>query len=325
MAAELTVLFTSAGRRNQLIDCFRRDAEELGLRLRVLAADLRPEMSSACHAADTAFAVPRCTSDDYVPRLTEICRREGVQLLVPTIDPELAPLSRNRAEFAAFGTRVVVSAPEIVALAGDKQATAARLTSAGVTTPATCALADYLAAPDRLAWPVIVKPRGGSASVGIVRPKAREELWALDPTGDLIVQELWRGTEYTVNLFFDSAGRLRSAVPHRRIEVRSGEVSKGRTERVPCLLEDAQRIASAITDGARGPLCFQAIVADDGACGVFEINARFGGGYPLAHHAGAKFSRWLLQDAVGIENDFSMDWREGVTMLRYDAAVFIDE
>ncbi|MBI2513181.1 MAG: ATP-grasp domain-containing protein [Opitutae bacterium] len=325
MADEITVLFTSAGRRNQLIDCFRRDAEELGLRLRVLAADLRPELSSACHAADAAFAVPRCTSEEYVPQLLEIARAEGVKLVVPTIDPELGPLSRQQAQFAKLGTRVVVSEPGVVALAGDKQATAERLAAAGVTTPATCALVEYMAAPDRLRWPVVVKPRSGSASVGIVRPMTREELDGLDAAADSIVQELWRGTEYTVNMFFDASGTLRCAVPHRRIEVRAGEVSKGRTERIPRLLEAAELIASAISGAARGPLCFQAIVDDTGACGVFEINARFGGGYPLAHRAGARFSRWLLQEATGVLSDASTDWRTGVTMLRYDAAVFIDE
>jgi carbamoyl-phosphate synthase large subunit len=55
---------------------------------------------------------------------------------------------------------------------------------------------------------------------------------------------------------------------------------------------------------------------------VFEINARFGGGYPLAHHAGATFARWLLEEAVGLEPTCHNDWRDGVRMLRYDAALF---
>jgi carbamoyl-phosphate synthase large subunit len=88
MEDSLTLLFTSARRRNQLMDCFRRDAALLGVSVRVLAADLCPQLSSACRQADASFAVPRCTDPQYVPALMEICRREGVRLLVPTIDTE---------------------------------------------------------------------------------------------------------------------------------------------------------------------------------------------------------------------------------------------
>jgi carbamoyl-phosphate synthase large subunit len=158
--------------------------------------------------------------------------------------------------------------------------------------------------------------------MGIVRPRSPAELVGL-PLDDYLVQEMWDGAEYTVNLFFDQEGDLRCAVPHRRIEVRSGEVSKGRTERVPALMNAAHQLAAALP-GARGPLCFQAIVRPDGSFAVFEINARFGGGYPLAHHAGATFTRWLLEEALCSPCTAHDNWREGVTMLRYDAAVFLD-
>lgn len=69
-------------------------------------------------------------------------------------------------------------------------------------------------------------------------------------------------------------------------------------------------------------MCFQVI--DDAQRGpqVIEINARFGGGYPLAHEAGAHFADWLLQEQAGMALQANDDWREGVTMLRYDDAVF---
>jgi len=90
------------------------------------------------------------------------------------------------------------------------------------------------------------------------------------------------------------------------------------------VVEAARKIAAALP-GARGPLCFQAIVREDGEYAVFEINARFGGGYPLAHRAGATFSKWLLEEAAGLSCSAHDDWKAGVTMLRYDAAVFLDD
>jgi carbamoyl-phosphate synthase large subunit len=58
---------------------------------------------------------------------------------------------------------------------------------------------------------------------------------------------------------------------------------------------------------------------------ILEINARFGGGYPLAHRAGAPFTQWLLEEATDRSSSAHDDWRPGVTMLRYDEAIFIDE
>jgi carbamoyl-phosphate synthase large subunit len=318
----LTVLVSSAGRRVHLLQCFRQDAAVLGINLRVLAADLRPDLSAACHQADQSFSVPRCTSPDYLTALEEICRRERVAVVVPTIDPELGVLARATDRFAAWGTRLVTSSPEVNALAGDKMLTAERLAAAGIRTPRTLSLGEYRKNPRGLPGRVIAKPCGGSSSVGLVRPAKLGDLADL-PQDTYIVQELLQGREYTVNVFFDSAGKLHCAVPHERLEVRNGEVSKGRTERVPSLIEAAHKLA-LVLPGARGPLCFQAFVGPDGSATVFEINARFGGGFPLAHRAGARFSQWLLEEALGLPCSANNDWREGVTMLRYDAAVFLD-
>jgi len=252
----------------------------------------------------------------------EICRKEQVKLLVPTIDTELPVLSAHRADFAAVGTRVVVSAPEVVGLARDKLATARMLAAAGIMTPRTLAWDEFIRDPSQLREPVIAKPTGGSSSIGLIKPARATDLRGLDGRGYL-VQELWRGREYTVNIFFDASGQLRCAVPHERMEVRAGEVSKGRTERVPTLAAAARNLA-AVLPGAYGPLCFQAIVTPAGECCVFEINARFGGGYPLAHHAGARFAQWLLEEVAGLPSTANDDWKAGVTMLRYDAAVFVD-
>jgi carbamoyl-phosphate synthase large subunit len=319
----MNLLFTSAGRRNQLMSCFRHDASELGMDVRVLAADLKPELSPACQQADTAFLVPRCTAPDYIEALLEICRREEIRLLVPTIDTELGVLSEHVADFAAIGTRVVVSEPSIVQLAGDKAATATELARMGIQVPRTLSLTAYREDPGKLPGPVIAKPSAGSSSVGIVYPDTPADLDGLTAE-DYIVQELWQGDEYTVNVFFDQEGKFRTAVPHRRIEVRGGEVSKGRTTRLPVLMDAAEKLGMALS-GARGPLCFQAIVNAAGEAAVFEINARFGGGYPLAHRAGARFSRWLLEEVGGFPSTATDSWKEGVLMLRYDAATFSDD
>jgi len=323
LKTKLTVLISSAGRRVELLNCFRADARDLGLGLRVLGVDSNPVMSSACRVADASFAVPRCLDAAFIPRLLEICAREEVDLLVPTIDTELLPLAAVRATFAAAGTRVAISDAATVGMARDKLRTAAFLRQHGIAAPESLPMARLLETPDALRYPVILKRVDGSSSVGLAEAADGDELRRLrvDPAV-YVAQEKWVGREYTVNLFFTESGACPAAVPHWRAELRAGEVSKGVTRRHPLLTDFSARLAQALP-GARGALCYQAIIAAGGGGVVFEINARFGGGFPLAHRAGARFSRWLLEEAAGLPSSASDDWTEGLAMLRYDAAVFV--
>jgi carbamoyl-phosphate synthase large subunit len=314
------VLITSAGRRVGLIECFRRSAESLDLPLEVMACDLDPGLSAACRIADKSFAVPKCDDPGYIDRLTEIVRAENVGLIVPTIDPELAVLAEASGQLAELGARVHVSPPSVVKIASDKLATIEALAAAGVPVPETWPLEHAARINGATTWPMLVKPRWGSAGRGVAIAHDDKDL-PRHVSEPMVIQELLKGPEYTVNMFVDCGGQLRSIVPHRRLRVRAGEVEKGRTERNAEFEDIAERVLSAIPD-ARGALCFQLMADPDAGAKVFEINARFGGGYPLAHNAGATFTQWLLEEAFGLPVTAHDSWRDGVVMIRYDAAVF---
>lgn len=316
-ADALPVLISSAGRRAALVRAFR----EAGPRMRVHACDLDPDLSSACALADEAHAVPRCSDPAFIDRVEEIVRRHGIRLIVPTIDTELPAYAAAAARLAAAGAHVHVSPPEVIAVARDKMRTMAVLAEAGAPVPETLDEAGLRAEPGRIGWPVFAKPVGGSASRGLGIYPSPDALPADFPE-PMMFQPRLSGPEYTINMFIDRAGALRCVVPHRRLQIRAGEVEKGRTTR----RDDLHRLAVLVhraLPGARGVLCFQVI--DDAARGpqIIEINARFGGGYPLAHHAGARFADWLVEEVEGRPCSASDDWRDGVTMLRYDDAVFL--
>ncbi len=319
--SDVRLLVTSAGRRVGLIDAFRDSARQLDIRLHVVGCDQSPAVSAACQFADRAVAVPPVRSPDYIPALIDVVARHGIDLIVPTIDPELLPLALARDDFAAAGATVAISSPELVAMAGDKLATAAFLAAHDISSPRTAQLELVAAGTADWSGPVFVKPQFGSAGRNAQQLASIEAAHGLGLDEPMLVQALLTGTEYTVNVFFDAGGRLRAAVPHRRLSVRAGEVEKGVTCRLPQLAALAGQLASALP-GPRGAMCFQAMVTSEGDAKMFEINARFGGGYPLAHHAGGTFTRWLLEERLGRESTAHDGWRENVTMLRYDAAIF---
>jgi carbamoyl-phosphate synthase large subunit len=319
-ASEFNILISSAGRRVALLEGFRQSLGVLHVPGRVMAIDCSP-LAAAFHRADRAFVVPRCVDPAFIPSVAEICRREGVSLIVPTIDPELPVYAARRAEIEAAGARVLVSSEAVVAICRDKVLTHRWLVDRGLPAVAQWEVGRV---PTGQPLPLIAKPRFGSAAVGVRCITRAEDLEALPATGDMIVQAVATGIEFTVDVFVDQAGRCRCAVPRRRIEVRAGEVSKGVTVRNGDLEHLAMSVAEALP-GARGVLNIQVFCEPEtGEMRIIEINPRFGGGFPLARHAGADFTRWVIEEALGRECSARNDlWRSGVVMLRYDDAVFV--
>jgi len=320
MPASCNVLLSSAGRRVALLHIWRQALRHLGLRGEVLATDMSP-CSAAFHAADRAFRVPPCSSDDFVPRLLEICAAHDVRVIVPTIDTELPALAEARDDFTSIGTSVLVSSPSTVEIGYDKQRTHAWLTKNGLSTVEQAQVADLVTGGVSLAMPLIIKPRRGSSSAGVVRVDSLSELGA-DRDHD-IAQTVAPGVEYTVDVLLNRSGKCISAVARRRLEVRAGEVSKGITVRDDRICGLAQQVAEALP-GGYGVLNIQIFCEDaERIPRVIEFNARFGGGYPLSWQAGARFPCWLLEEILGMASTAHDHWEDGLTMLRYDEAVFV--
>jgi len=318
----LRMMLSSAGRRVSLMRSFRQSAATLGADLTMFACDLNPEWSPACIEADKAFAAPPAESDEFIPAMLDISKREGIQLVVPTIDTELLAYASARDGFAAIGCHVAVADEALVGMARDKLASARFLTNAGLPSPRTCSVQEFLTGDADMSLPLLAKPRHGSSSRGIMIVRDREQLAALEKDEPYILQELLEGREFTVSLYFDERGVLKCAVPHERLRVRSGEVEKGVTVRDTALTAMAWRLGDTLK-GARGAMCFQTRMDSNGQPSIFEINARFGGGYPLAHRAGAPFTSWMLEERLNLPRTAGDEWEEHVLMLRFDDAVFV--
>ncbi len=319
----MNILFSSAGRRVGLMRCFREALAELGLEGHMVAADAAPH-APAAQFADRAHLVPRCTERGFVAALLELCRRERIDVVVPTIDTELPVYAEHRAELAAAGVHVACSGQRAVEIAADKRLTHAWLRRRGFPVVRQTSLEQAFVEANEWSFPVVVKPAGGSASAGLREIARPAELLALRPNADdLIVEEMAGGAEHTVHVYVDRRGRCLCAAPCRRLEVRAGEVSKGLTVKRRPLMELARAIAETLP-GASGPLNIQIFEDVDGSMRVIEINARFGGGYPLAHQAGARFAHWILEEAKGRTPQPAFDqWQDDLAMLRFDEAVFL--
>ncbi|MGH2787271.1 MAG: ATP-grasp domain-containing protein [Actinomycetota bacterium] len=322
MTTELNVLLSSAGRRVALLDIFRRTLSEMDLEGRVMAADMSP-LSSAWHSADDAFLVPRCTDKEFVPAMLDLCKNHNVGLLVPTLDPELPVYARHRDAFARIGTTVAISSPEVIAIASDKNETHAWLTEERLPTVRQTTDTGFADNGQKWKFPVLVKPRNGSSSIGVAVVDDYLQFEAATRGGDFIVQGIAPGHEYTLDVLADRSGNCVCAVPRRRIETRAGEVSKGVTVRSGELIELAGQVCERLP-GAFGPLNIQMFFdIESQEINVIEINPRFAGGFPLSWQAGAKYPQWLIEEILGRPSSANPStWTDGLVMLRWDQAVF---
>jgi len=304
------------------MNCFRNAAEQLDVNLTMLAVDMDPSWSPACQVADCCYEVDPCTSDGYIKQVLEICSKHDVKLIVPTIDTELLIYAENRQVFEKAGIQLHLGSSEFVRVARDKALTAQLLDRNGIPIPRTWNPPEALKDRKHLPFPVLLKPKGGSCSKGIETVSSadilKEKMVCRD---DYLIQELCTGREYTVNCFYDRQGNCVATVPHFRKFVRDGEVCLAQTERIPEFTAVARQLGQ-IFNGIWGCICFQGFRQKDGSVRVFEINARFGGGYPICDAAGGTFARWLLQDLMGETPDYHDEWKEDVRMLRYDEATF---
>lgn len=316
------VLVCSAGRRVELVRILQETLDELAITGRVLACDVS-ELSAAGHVADGFFLVPEATSPGFLPAVRDLCAAEEIRLIVPTTDTTLAAYARSVRAFAEVGVAVAVSSPETVAIAGDKRRTGEFFRAHGIPTVRQGEVSTVLRSVKDWPLPLVVKPVIGSSSVGVSVATDWLQFESAVIGRDVIVQEPARGSEYTIDLFVDRAGRLRDAVPRKRLEVRAGEVSKGMTVRAEPLLDLAERIVACL------PACFGVLNVQAFWDGVnppqaIEINPRFGGGFPLTHAAGAPFVRWLLESAMNRDPlSPGVAWQPGLLMLRYDGAVLV--
>ena len=316
------ILLSCAGRRVELMHILEETQLFMGIDGCVVATDAQPFSPAFVEASKRAI-VPRVTAPDFVDRMLEVCARNEVRWVIPTIDTELLILAAARERFCAAGVDVMVSSTETIGIGMNKRATHKWFVENGFPTFRQCSVEEALS-DESWVYPCFAKPSCGSRSVGARRIESREVLSQLSDAPDYVVESLGHGVEVTVDAYISPrTGKCECVVPRRRLEVRDGEVSKGRTMDAPEIIELVRRVANALP-GGRGVICVQMFYdLETKEMQLMEINPRFGGGYPLSERAGATFCKWYLEDTLGLESTIHENWTRGLVMMRYDSAVYI--
>lgn len=285
----INLLFTSVGRRVELLQQFRAAANRLGIRLCILGAEISYSAPALCYC-DKTVIVPRISNDQYIPTLIDICISEHVDLVIPTIDTDLLKLASSKKEFDNIGTRVLISRPDKIKLCRDKRFTGDYFRSLGLDSPTTVDSVESYTGP----FPAFIKPADGSSSVGAYRVNNIAELrFHASMLSNYIIQPFVSGIEYTVDVFCDFDGDPVYITPRIRQAVRSGEVLRTMIDHQKSIENDMLRLVGDYKPC--GPITVQLIRDIEGVNHYIEINPRFGGGAPLSMKAGADAAEALLR------------------------------
>lgn len=229
-------------------------------------------------------------------------------------------LSALKEEWEKKGIFLIISDTQLITTCRDKRNTKRFFQQQGIRVPKEID-------KHHPTFPLCTKPYDGSLSMNFHVMHCLEELTPFimnDPKlifMEYIDKKVYR--EFTVDMYYGRDHRVKCIIPRERIEIRAGEINKGRTvknELIPFLKERLGTI-----EGCVGCICAQFFVHPErhDIVGI-EINPRFGGGYPLSYKCGGNFPEWLIREYfLGEQVEYWDDWKDGMLMLRYDDAIYV--
>ena len=314
------ILITSAGKRVALTRYFKETLRRFFPDAKVYTTDKNPVMAPAGYVSDECIQVPVVTAAEYPALLLQLCIEHEIGMVIPTIDTELILLAEEKSLFEERGIHLIVSNLSLIQLCRDKRNTGAFLEQHGIRVPKE--IDKY-----HPTFPLFAKPYDGSLSKNLHYIQHPEELTPeiLEDPKLLFMEYIDKNVykEFTVDMYYGKDHRAKCIIPRERIEIRAGEINKGRT--VKGYLLDYLKARLDKLEGCIGCICIQLFYDErtEDVVGI-EINPRFGGGYPLSYMAGGNFPEWLIREYfLGETLAYSEAWKEGLLMLRFDDAIYI--
>lgn len=314
----MRILFTSVGRRVELMQAFKEAANSLGIDLEIIGSDITPSAPALCFC-DKKVISPRIIEDSYIPFLIDYCRENNVDALIPTIDTDLLILSQNKDKFG--NTKVLISTEDKIKVCRDKRYTADYFNSVGLKSP--CPVDDYTIYNQ--GYPAFIKPKDGSSSIFAYKVNSFEELESYaKQVPDYIIQPYIEGTEYTVDIFCDFNGNPVYITPRIRLAVRAGEVLKTEIVQDEKIIAEIKQLIGDYKPC--GQITVQLIRENETKDDYYiEINPRFGGGAPLSIKAGANSAEAVLKLLLGETLTYVNNAAEdGAIYSRFDQSIKVN-
>jgi len=273
------------------------------LETRIVCFDIASD-SPGLYRGNRARLIPKVTDPNFSEAILEACAQEGLQALIPGLDPELEPLAMIADELQALGCTLIGSSPEVSRMLFEKQGSSEFFEQKGLPFVKTLPLERVEELLDLHGFPLLVKPLSGSASRGVHVVFSNAELKELAAQGVAYVAQNYllpiqwgktRGSLRPEDVYLNHSLIQKDEHMVQVLSGRDGEpfgvflsrnrLKDGAVVRMVPLQEDefgvreaALKMARCLTElGQVGPCNFQSRITAEGPF-FYEINPRFSGG-----------------------------------------------
>ncbi len=236
--------------------------------------------------------LPKGDAKDYVENVLHVCEKFKINLIIPTVDIELIPLSIAYEKFEKLKIFLPLSPVSVLKCCYDKYALLNQCKNK-IPIPESLLLTDE---NKKLinTFPKFAKPRVGAGSAGIYLIKNFKDLENLPMDGSYLIQEWLPGDEFSVDVYINSQGKALVSVPRIRMKIDSGVAVAARTQHNTALSLLAIEVAKVVGILYVANIQFKRAV--DGTLKLLEINPRFPGTLPLTAAAGIDIPQLLIKD-----------------------------
>lgn len=301
-----------------MIRGFARALGAMNMKGSIQATDT-DKSSPSLRFCDKFHLVPLSGSKNYIPTILNICKKEKIDLVIPTIDEELTLFGKHKTDFKRAGAIALISEENVGAICNDKYLTA-RFFDENDFPFAQTQLPAHIDF-DSIKYPLFIKPRTGRGGVDAFPVRDKAELkFFINYVSDSVIQTFLEGKEYTVDVLAGLDGRILSVVPRERIVIRSGVCDRGKTVKNIELIELCKTICEKL--GVVGPVNLQCKI-DDGKITFFEINPRFSGAIQLTVASGADFFQLIIKEVLGLTPEPVIgQFKDDLLMMSYEESIF---
>ena len=263
-------------------------------------------------SCDKAVVLPAIREEGYLDSVLGLCEREGITAAICLSDLDISVLSLARNRMEEMGIACFFPEHETAMRWLDKSRSAQFLVEQGFDTPAT--FTDLETAISTVGFPLVIKPRKGSASDGFgIFEERNAALAHWSKIAEPMAQAYVKGRLVNVEACSDQNGRLMAVSVWERHSSVAGETLLAETIAHPAAIATTKALLAA--SPIPGPIDIDMIELADRLY-VLEVNTRFGGGYPTSHLAGADFPAAMVNALEGRLPERLLKYRPGVLMMK---------
>ncbi len=303
----VNVLFLGGAKRVSLAEHLINAGRKLDLNISIFSYELDTHVPLA--SVGTILKGKKWSDVDLFSDLHEQITKNNISIVLPFVDPAIEVAEKLRT--GDKGLFIPTCGSDICHIMFDKMLSERWFVEKDLPIPPS------YTKDDMIKFPVIVKPRRGSASKGILVIDDADQWNKLKNKDDYVVQQYIKNREeYTVDCYVSTKGDIISIVPRLRIQTAGGEVMNSETRRDDDLIDISEKVLKS--GDFKGPVTIQYLRDQNtGATYLMEINPRLGGGVITSIAAGADTTEYILRDFLGQELLPCDNWKDRTLMTRY--------